>query len=74
MDEADLTGRLGKAVKAHRLRTGLSQDKFADTIGMHRAYFSAIERGERNVTLVTMNRVARGLGVKLADLIRTAGL
>lgn len=52
----------------------LSQDKFADTIGMHRAYYASIERGERNVTLWTLWRVAQGLGVKPSELLAEANL
>lgn len=52
---------------------GLSQDKFADTIGMHRAYYSSIERGERNLTLATLWRLAAGLGIKPSELLRDAG-
>ena len=48
----------------------VSQEAFADLIGMHRAYYSAIERGERDLTLGTLHRVAKGLGVRMADLMR----
>lgn len=53
-----------------RHQSGMSQDTFADTIDMHRAYYSAIERGEKNITLVTLQRVAVGLGVTMAALLR----
>lgn len=52
----------------------MSQDDFADLIGMHRAYYAAIERGEKNITLVTMDRVARGLTVRLSKLLADSGL
>jgi transcriptional regulator with XRE-family HTH domain len=48
----------------------MSQEAFADQIEMHRAYYSAIERGERNLTLGTLQRVAKGLGVRMGDLMR----
>jgi transcriptional regulator with XRE-family HTH domain len=50
----------------------LSQERFADHIQMHRAYYSAIERGERNITLSTMLRVSTGLGVPLSELFTEA--
>ena len=59
---------LGKALRVRRLQIGLSQDDFADRIHMHRAYYSAIERGEKNITLATLQRVAKGLGVTLGSL------
>jgi len=74
MDEATLKKKLGSAVRKRREAMGYSQDTFADAIGMHRAYYSAIERGERNVTLYTIKRVATGLDAKIADVMSDAGL
>ncbi|MCK9366593.1 MAG: helix-turn-helix domain-containing protein [Metallibacterium scheffleri] len=61
--------KLGQAIRARRLAIQLSQDDFADRIHMHRAYYSAIERGEKNVTLATLHRVAKGLGVTMSSLL-----
>lgn len=66
--------KLGAAVRQRRLTSGHSQDSFADAIYMHRAYYSSIERGERNLTLLTIARVAKGLGCSIEDLMRTAGI
>lgn len=74
MDEAELQRKLGIAVRERRVALGYSQDTFADHIGMHRAYYSAIERGERNVTLQTLGKVCRGLKVEIAQIMRVAGL
>ena len=74
MDERSLQRKFGGAVRKRRLASGHSQDTFADAIGMHRAYFSSIERGERNITLQTMRRVAEGLGITIASLMSDAGL
>lgn len=60
-------------MRSRRTALGYSQDSFADAIGMHRAYYSAIERGERNLTLQTMVRVAEGLEVKPSELLKAAG-
>lgn len=60
-------------MRSRRTAMGFSQDSFADAIGMHRAYYSAIERGERNLTLQTMARVAEGLEVKPSELLKAAG-
>jgi transcriptional regulator with XRE-family HTH domain len=70
MKKLSIAQRLGRNVRQHRLLTGLSQDNFADTIDMHRAYYSAIERGEKNVTLTTLHRVAVGLGAPMSELLR----
>lgn len=68
-----ISKQLGVAVRARRMARGFSQDTFADKIEMHRAYYSSIERGERNVTLTTLLRVADGLDAKPSDLLAEAG-
>lgn len=73
MNEATLREKVGEAVRKYRKGLGLSQESFADRIGMHRAYYSSIERGERNLTLASLDRVARGLGVQLSTLLQKAG-
>ena len=40
---------------------------------MHRAYYSAIERGEKNITLVTLHRIAEGFGVSMGALLADVG-
>lgn len=64
--------RLGAAIRKAREAAGYSQDRFADAIDMHRAYYSAIERGERNLTLATLARVVAGLERTIAELATDA--
>ena len=59
----------GEAVRRHRLAAGISQERLAQLAGIHRNYAGAVERGERNVALLNMVRIARALGVKLVDLV-----
>lgn len=63
---------VGQNMRAVRHKTGLSQDDFADVLDMHRAQYSSIERGEKNITLTTLQRVAVGLGVPMASLLKGA--
>lgn len=70
MKKQNLAQTVGLAMRKQRLAIGLSQDLFADVIDMHRAQYSAIERGEKNVTLPTLLRICHGLGVTLSDLLR----
>ncbi|HEX5122085.1 MAG TPA: helix-turn-helix transcriptional regulator [Rhodanobacteraceae bacterium] len=65
--------QLGKVLRARRQAAGMSQDEFADHIDMHRAYYAAIERGEKNVTLKTLKRVADGLRASMSDLLQDTG-
>jgi transcriptional regulator with XRE-family HTH domain len=47
----------------------MSQEAFADVLGIHRTYMGGLERGERNITLKTVERIALALGVDPADLL-----
>ena len=60
---------LARNVRALRLARGWSQEKTAEKCGLHRTYVGAIERGECNVTLETLNALALALGVSAAELI-----
>jgi len=65
---------IGHAIRARRLALGLSQDKFADAVGMHRAYYGALERGRWNITIQTLLKVSEGLGVSAATILQDAEL
>jgi transcriptional regulator with XRE-family HTH domain len=62
MVEKDLQ-RFGARVRAERERLGISQEELADQAGLHRTYLGSIERGERNVGLINVIRIAGALGV-----------
>lgn len=73
--KADLLQRkVGDAIRRERTSLRISQEAFADKVGMHRTYFGAIERGKRNLTLVSLNRIAEGLGIKLSKLFSDSGI
>jgi transcriptional regulator with XRE-family HTH domain len=74
MDSLSLSQRLGQTLRARREALGYSQDRFADRIDMHRAYFAAIERGEKNITLSTLQRLAAGLSTRMSALLEESGL
>lgn len=67
--EGDLQRRLGHNLRTLRRAKELSQEAFADALGIHRTYMGGLERGERNVTLKTVERIAAALGVDPADLL-----
>lgn len=58
-----------KNLKKYRLEKGLSQEDLANECGLHRTYVSSVERGERNITVDSMEKLAIALGVELKDLI-----
>ena len=72
MSADNILQKVGRAIRARREATGLSQEAFGDKIGVNRAYFGDIERGTRNVTIRNLERVARGLGTNLGVLFTEA--
>ena len=62
----------GLAVRRRRTAIGMSQERLAETAGLERAYVSALERGRRNPTLLTQQKIAVALGVPLRQLIAEA--
>ena len=65
---------LGEVVRARRKALGLSQEALADAAGIDRSHMCKIERGERNVTLLNVVRIATAVGCKPSDLLADAGL
>lgn len=61
--EGDLQRRLGRNVRAIRHARGFSQEDFADHLGFHRTYLGSIERGERNLSLRSLEALADALAV-----------
>lgn len=70
MDTVDLRQRVASNVKRLRLRAGLSQEELARRCGVHRTYLGAVERGERNITLQVLAKIAGALTVDPVELIR----
>jgi len=60
----------GKSLRSYRESAGISQEKLAVRAGIHRTYVGDVERGERNLGLVNMQRLANALGVPLAKIIQ----
>lgn len=71
MHEDDIRTRFGARIRRLRSERGLSQEAFADEAGLHRTYIGAIERGEQNLSLANIERLAATLGVSLAELFAT---
>jgi transcriptional regulator with XRE-family HTH domain len=55
--------KFGQAVRKLREDRKYSQEEFANIVGVHRTYMGGIERGERNITLTTIYKIARALAV-----------
>jgi transcriptional regulator with XRE-family HTH domain len=68
MVEQALARRFGELVRRMRLEKGLSQEEFSFRVGLHQTYVSSVERGERNVTIGTADKIARALGTTLSTI------
>ena len=66
----DIRLRFGKAVREKRHKLRVSQEEFADICGLDRTYIGGIERGERNVALVNIEKIAKALRISLPELFR----
>lgn len=64
----DLLIKFGKIIKEKRKETGLSQEDFAYKVGIDRAYYSSIENGKHNLSLLQIKKIADGLNIKIKDL------
>ena len=58
---------IGKRIKELRLTLGLSQEKFALQIGMDRTYFAYVEAGKRNISIVNLEKIIKGLNITFTD-------
>jgi transcriptional regulator with XRE-family HTH domain len=67
---ANIRLRFGQRLRALRVRKGWTQVELADYLGLDRGYISNIERGQRNITLETVQIIARGFGFTISQLLR----
>ena len=59
----------GKKVQEERLKQGLSQERLGELAKVHRTYIGMIERAERNITLTSMEKIAKALKINIKDLV-----
>lgn len=67
--KTDLQTKFGKVVRNKRLSQGLSQEGLAEVAGMHFTYVSSIERGERNISLANIEKLAKALKCSMKELM-----
>jgi transcriptional regulator with XRE-family HTH domain len=73
-DNDQLLARLGAAVRLRRKTLAMSQEALADCAGIDRSHMGKIERGERNVTLLNLARIAAAMSISASELLASAGL
>ena len=62
--------KLGIRIKELRTEKGISQEKFADLVGIDRTYLSSVEKGERNISLDNICKIAKGFGISVEKLFK----
>ena len=70
---SQLAKDLGQRIRNYRTNQGLSQEKLAELAGCHLTYIGQIERGEKNATLESINKIAVALNVPLSKLFEKLG-
>lgn len=70
ISEHDILNIFGENVRKYRRLLNLSQEDLADRADLHRTYIGMIERAEKNITLVNIQRIADALEVNIEDLVK----
>jgi transcriptional regulator with XRE-family HTH domain len=74
MDFGAAQSALGTAIRELRAHRGLSQEELAFECGLHRTYIGSVERGERNISLSNLIRIAAALRTRASELLALASL
>lgn len=69
--EISLKELVGYRVRSYREKLNLSQSDLSKLSGLNRSYIGSIERGERNVSIENLERIAKGLGIEVWQLFRS---
>ena len=65
---SDIAKAVGQRIRNYRTKKGLSQEKLAELSGCHPTYIGQLERGEKNATLESIERITAALGISLSKL------
>lgn len=66
----DIRIRFGRAIRRIREKQAINQEEAAERCGLHRTYYSGIERGVRNISIINIEKIARGLKISLPELFK----
>lgn len=70
MDSGTLSPAVAATIKTRRIQMGLSQEQLADLCGLDRTYISSIERGKRNLTLTTLEKIVPKLSLGIGEFLQ----
>lgn len=67
--KAEILVQFGQKVREERLKRRLSQEQLAEVAGVHRTYVGMIERAEKNITLLNIEKIAKALNLEISELL-----
>jgi len=73
-DHERVLGNLGDAIRIRRQALGMSQEALADAAGINRTHMGEVERGKRNISFMSIVKIATAIDAKASDIIAEAGL
>lgn len=62
--------KVAENVRKYRMKMNISQEKLAEYCGLHRTYIGQVERAEKNITMESMEKLAKALEVEVIDLLK----
>ena len=70
---SDIAKIIGQRIRNYRTQKGLSQEKLAELAGCHPTYIGQLERGEKNATLESVEKIASAMDISLSELFNKLG-
>ncbi len=66
---ADINKEVGKRIRLYREKQGITQEALAFEADLHRAYVGQIERGEKNIGIINLQKIAKALKIEMSKLL-----
>jgi transcriptional regulator with XRE-family HTH domain len=69
IEDKELLQRVGERIRNFRIEAGLSQEKLSFECDLDRTYIGSVERGERNIAVINLNKLAKALNISISELL-----
>ncbi len=69
IEDKELLQKVGERIRYLRIEAGLSQEKLSFECNLDRTYIGSVERGERNIAVINLNKLAKALNVSISELL-----
>jgi len=69
IDDKELLRKIGERIKLLRIEAGLSQEKLSFECNLDKTYIGSVERGERNIAIINLSKLAKALNVSISKLL-----